>query len=252
MKLPPHERRRRRIDDVKRRAASPTADYPRCRIIGCPEQTRGFAGRGLSQLYCKKHEEHRQRHGSYLKRSYTGPKLAPYRRAAEKWIKANKSLPRLAIAVERVRTLMENAGAREEAFRLRGLPPKERARIAWARLREAGADPARILAVWLAVELIERDDLQPEAKAEFRRVQVAKVLHRMSSGTHRRWETPTASGQTVVQELHAYPHSRGRVLRHIGQSLEAAAELVIEHHLDSLIDFAKNARARERPKFRSR
>jgi hypothetical protein len=44
-----------------------------------------------------------------------------------------------------------------------------------------------------------------------------------------------------VQELHWYPPSRGRVLRHIGEDLEGAAELLVDHHLDAILDF-KNER----------
>lgn len=36
---------------------------------------------------------------------------------------------------------------------------------------------------------------------------------------------------TVVEEKHWYPRSRGRVLRHIGEDIEGAAELLVEHHL---------------------
>lgn len=239
-------RRHRRAEDVKGRAASARANYIRCRVVGCPELTRAAAAEGLSNLYCRKHEEHFQRHGSYFKKSYTGPQLAPYRRAAEAWVRSHLVLPRVANAVESVRSLMDTSGSAEEAFRLRGRPPRERAQIAWARLRNAGADPVKVLSVWLAIELIQRDDPQPESKVEYRRVQAAKVLHRIASGTHKRWETPTASGRVVVQELHAYPQSRGRVLRHIGDSLERCAELVVQHHLEEFAVYARKRLARRR------
>ena len=47
----------------------------------------------------------------------------------------------------------------------------------------------------------------------------------------------------VVEELHVYPKSRGRVLRHVGQDLERAAELIAEHHLDNMLDFKKEREA---------
>ena len=74
-----------------------------------------------------------------------------------------------------------------EAFRLRGLPPQDRARAAWARLRKAGVDPRRPVAAWLAIEMLVRDDLQADQRNEFKRVQAAKLVHRMASGSHRRW-----------------------------------------------------------------
>ena len=92
------------------------------------------------------------------------------------------------------------------------------------------------------------EDPQAVTKAEFKQVQAAKLVHRMASGTHKRWasERPNPAEpfikQEVVQELHWYPPSRGRVLRHIGQDLEGAAEHLVDHHLDALLTF-KSERA---------
>jgi len=77
------------------------------------------------------------------------------------------------------------AGPLVEAFRLRGPSPRERA---WARLRQAEAAPRRRIAAWLAVEMAIANDPQPELKPKFRRVQSAKLVHRMESGTHKRWD----------------------------------------------------------------
>lgn len=80
---------------------------------------------------------------------------------------------------------------------------------------------------------------------EFKRVQAAKVVHRMASGSHRRWEIEVADRhnrgtmKTRVTELHVFPRSRGRVLRHIGKSLEEAVDLLVDHHLTDLCDFKK-------------
>ena len=35
----------------------------------------------------------------------------------------------------------------------------------------------------------------------------------------------------MAEEKHWYPRSRGRVLRHIGEDIEHAAELLTQHHL---------------------
>jgi hypothetical protein len=80
------------------------------------------------------------------------------------------------------------------------------------------------LAAWLAVDSAIRADAQPERRAEFRRVQAAKAVHRLASGTHKRWERERPGGGKQVEELHKYPHSRGRVLRHLGEQLERIAE----------------------------
>ena len=113
----------------------------------------------------------------------------------------------------------------------------ERAKAHWARLRKAEIDPYLVIAAWLAVEMVIADDRQPVQTKEFKRVQAAKVIHRMASGSHRRWEQEMTDQRNPwqkklrVTELHVYPRSRGRVLRHIGSDLEEAAELLVDHRL---------------------
>jgi hypothetical protein len=140
--------------------------------------------------------------------------------------------------------LYQSAGPHIEAFRLRGLSPQDRAKAHWARMRKAEADPRQVVAAWLAVEMVIADAPQPVTTKEFRQVQVAKIVHRMASGTHKRWERevsdPAWSGlrsKTVVEEKHWYPRSRGRVLRHIGEDVEQAVELLTQHHLDDVKSF---------------
>jgi hypothetical protein len=95
-----------------------------------------------------------------------------------------------------------------------------------------------------------QDDPQPVRTREFKRVQAAKVVHRMASGSHRRWEQEVQDlnhpclRKIRVTEMHVYPRSRGRVLRHIGQDLEGAVELLVDHHLKEVYDF-KQRRDRE-------
>jgi hypothetical protein len=130
-----------------------------------------------------------------------------------------------------------------EAFRLRGLPPQERAKADLVRLRKHGIDPRLVVATWLAVEMLIKDDPQPVSGTEYKRVQAAKVVRRMASGSHRRWvrEVPSpvwpGQKQAQVQELHVYPRSRGRVLRHLGESLESAVGLFVAHHLTDVQSF---------------
>lgn len=87
------------------------------------------------------------------------------------------------------------------------------------------------VAAWLAVEMAIASDPTAETKAEFKRVQAAKQVHRMASGTHKRWET----GPGGPTELHVYPRSRGRVLRHIGEAMEQAVELLVQHTGKALV-----------------
>lgn len=69
-------------------------------------------------------------------------------------------------------------------------------------------------------------DPSADTRSEFMRVQAAEVLHRLASGTHRRWERERPAGRVEVTTYHKYPASRGRVLRYIGEHLERVTELV--------------------------
>lgn len=224
---------RRRLADISRRVQSTDDAYSTCAVFGCGRPTRAASGRGLNRLFCRKHEDHFQRHGSYYKGSYAAAELRPYRVAAERWLKANSLDPFAKIALLAVEGLLRS-GRAEEAFRLRGLSPAERARVAWGRLRRAGVSPIKPVAAWLAVEMRLADDPQPDWHSEFRRVQAAKLIHRMASGTHKRWERERPDGRIQVTEMHKYPANRGRILRHIGETLERAVELLAAERLPAI------------------
>lgn len=208
--------------------------FSRCRVIGCGKPARAGTEDGLDTRFCRQHADHYSRHGSPYKRSYTAKELAPYREAAIAWLKANMDDQWVRNAVDRVETLYRAAGPHVEAFRLRGLSPEARAKAAWARLRKAKIDPRRVVAAWLAIELIIRSDSQPETKVEYKRVQAAKLVHKMASGTHKQWQ----SGPGGAQQLHVYPRSRGRVLRHIGRDIDEVTALLVEHHLTDAAKFS--------------
>ncbi len=215
-------RKRERKAEVKSRAAEPSSMFSRCRVIGCGKPARAGTEDGLDTRFCRQHADHYSRHGSPYKSSYTAKELAPYRKAAESWLEANAEDKWVRNAIDRVETLYRAAGPHVEAFRLRGLPPEARARAAWARLRKAKIDPRRVVAAWLAVEMTIAADPQAETKAEFKRVQAAKLVHKMASGTHKKW----TGGAGGAKELHVYPRPRGRILRHLGHDIERAVELI--------------------------
>ena len=240
-----YERKRKRRADVLKRVKTPSPSYSRCRIIGCPNPTTAGTSKGLNRLYCRQHEDHFERHGSYVKKSYPAAQVNPYRRAAYDWLTLNREKTLVALALKAIERLYQKAGPRVEAFRLAGRSPEERARAAWARLRDAEIDPRIPLSAWLAVEMVLLDDPQAERKAEFKRVQAAKIIHRLASGTHKRWEREQSDGKVVVEELHKYPASRGQVLRHIGTQMEKAAELVVDHHLDEMRRYKVEQEARQ-------
>jgi hypothetical protein len=249
-------RRQRRKVDVKDRAKRPNHMYKNCRILGCGRPARAAGSDGLDTRHCRSHADLFQRHGSPYKKSYPASALNPYRRAALAWLKANREQFWVRNAVERVLGLYQG-GQHEEAFRLRGKKADERAQIHWARLRKAGIDPLLVVAAWLSIEMIIHDDSQPVHAKEYKRVQAAKLVHRMASGSHRRWEQEIRDlnrpGRTKIHvtEMHVYPRSRGRVLRHIGADLERAVELLVEHHLKAIHEYKKDQDAhgafRDRP-----
>ena len=229
--------RKKRRADVNRRASKADPMYSYCRAIGCSQPARAGTGDGLDRRYCRRHADHHQRHGSPFVGSYRADVVNPYRRAALEWLLLHLDDFWVQHAIRSVQDLYRRAGRFEEAFRLRGLPPRDRARVHWARLRQHQVDTRLIVAVWLGVEMAVIEDTQAPSGVEYKRVQAAKIVHRMASGTHKRWGNHGAAGtnsNTRVTELHVYPNSRGRILRHIGKDLERACEGLTDHVPDVL------------------
>lgn len=212
----------KRRADIQQRVSS-TKGYRECIVADCGQTTMAHQRSGLNQNYCRRHVDHYKRHGSYSKPSYTAARLNPYRKSVLDWLKEHAGEPCVAEAVDRVGTAYWRAGRPVEAFRLAGMPPEDRAKAMWARLRERKVDPHQVLAIWLAVTLCHRGDVQPERKITYRSVQAAKVIHRLAGGTHKRWDSQDVDGAGVT-ELHKYPSSRGAVLRHVGSTAAWAAQ----------------------------
>jgi hypothetical protein len=233
--------RQRRKLAVRLKAIEPNSMFKNCRVIGCRKPARAATGDGLDTRFCRTHADQNARHGSPYRKSFTAVEINPYRRAALDWLLANEDDGFVKNAIARVKGLYDRAGPYEEAFRLRGMPPKERGRKAWARLRHHRVDPRIAIAAWLAVEAICRDDPQAEHKGEFKRVQAAKIVHRLASGTHKMWRC----GLGGTTELHAYPASRGKVLRYIGNDIESAVELLAQKKLYAI---GKSTYQRIRPR----
>lgn len=216
--------RQQRLGNLRQRIAGPQDAYERCRAYPCSNRTTADRGEGLNRLYCRKHVEFKRRHGSYVKASYGAGELRPYRLRAMAILQAHQDTLEVHGAVAEVQRLYRASGVPVEAFRLRGMPPAERARAAWAQLRRRKVDPLEVVAVWLAIDMRLRDDPQPDGHEEYRQVQAAKLLHRMAGGTHKRWERGSANGRIEVTELHKHPVSRGRVLRVLGRQVAKVGE----------------------------
>jgi hypothetical protein len=221
----------------ERRISRPLAAEPAetCSIPGCGRRTMLATGDGLAAFHCKRHVEHRARHGSHWHRSYRADELKPYLAAATSYIRPRvETDPQITNAVARLTALLEQSPY-EIATRLRGLPAKTRASIAFGRLRQRGIKPERLLAIHLAVTALVEEDPGSHRTKEFRLVQTAKALHRLASGHHRVWPQQDQKGRTFRIELHAYARSTGRVLRFIGQAVEERCEWATERHFAGML-----------------
>lgn len=234
----------RSVSRMKRRLGEGSAFALRCSIPdpitgrACGRPTMRAAGTGLAPHFCRRHVEHRARHGSHWHGTYTASQLKPYLSAALSYVRLWSRNDRyVAGAIDAVRTMLAEAGPVEMATRFRGLSADRRAKIALARLRVAGIPAERIVSIVLAVSALIDDDPASHRTKEFRRVQAAKAVHRLASGTHKFWEIVDHQGRKGRTELHAYPRSSGRVLRVMGRMLEEPCEWVVEKHVAGVLAF---------------
>lgn len=208
-----------------------------CSAMGCTNMTMRAQATGLAAFHCRKHTEHKARHGSHWHGTYSAAELKPYLAAATSYVRLRVESDRfIKAALTAIALLLEEAGPTEIATRLRGMSAAKRARIALARLRVAGIKPERFVAIVLAVTALIEEDPGSHRTKEFRTVQIAKALHRLASGYHRVWELPDERGRLrKVSELHAFPRSSGPVLRLIGKAIEQPCEWVVDKHLSAVL-----------------
>lgn len=196
----------------------------RCRIPGCTNLSSVAAGNGRAKNHCRYHVQFKARHGSHWHWTYRAADLKPYMSAATQWLAQVQSNADVAAALSDLELALASSGHVIPAPKLRGRPAADRACIAFARLREANVKPIRLLATYLGVAALIEDDRGSHRTREFQLVQAAKAVHRLASGTHKRWQMWNPLGHPVATELHAYPRSSGLVLRKIGERLERAAD----------------------------
>lgn len=217
--------------------ANPEGLPQRCAVPGCGQPTMMATGRGLAALHCTRHVRHLARHGSHWAPSIKAPELRPYLLAASGWISDHGADADVRLALMGLGVLMDTAGPVEPAQNIKRWPAARRARVAFARLREAGVPPERLLATHIAVAAIIEDDLGSHRVIEYRVVQVAKAVHRLASGTHKRWDFPMPDGTTAPIGMHVYPRSSGIVLRVIGGQIEELCRDVRERVVDAVRSF---------------
>ena len=199
----------RPVPEIRTRAAA--TPVLKCSFPGCrrPAQPLTTPDSGAAAL-CRKHLKHRARHGSAWRKSFTKAELDPYRKAASRWLMANRQASMVQHVLTALAGMMANAGKAESAYDLNRVKPARRAKIALARLRDAKVAPETLLINAMAVWAIFEAEGMDERSREFREVQIAKLAHRLASATRR-----TRMGIPMPAK---YPPSSGLVLRHLGQN----------------------------------
>jgi hypothetical protein len=191
------------------------------------------AGVGLADTLCRYHVQYKARHGSPWCPSIKASELRPYLAAARAVIRQNANDPIMAMTLGALRGFLDASGRVEPAMNIKHRSAAFRARVAFARLREAGVQADRLLAIHMAVSAHIEDDAGSHREEEhYHLVQVAKAAHRLASGTHRRWEWP--GGGTIV--MHVYPKSSGLVLRVMGRALDDICSTVTPRLLQAVRD----------------
>lgn len=217
---------RRRADLRKRLGETRPDGRQRCWVFQCPDPPGNASGNGLGR-FCRKHLEHYRRHGDPLKPSYKAAQIAPHRKKAKRWVKANAKDRLVLQALRRIETICRNAGPATPANNLQGLDASQKARAVWARLRQRQADLVDIVATIAGVFMCHESDPQ-KGKREYRQVQIGKALNRMGGGTVKRWPTHyTDSALPREKVLRRFPASEGRVLRELGKRAEEAVESLL-------------------------
>jgi hypothetical protein len=228
-----HERLERRLTQ----SGDPTTD--RCAIPDCGRPTMRATGKGLAEYHCGYHVQHRARHGSHWCPTYRASEVRPYLIVASYWIKERRTEPFIKHALIGLKGLLDSAGHAERAQDIKWRTAASRARVAFARLREANVKPERLLAIHMAVSALIEDDAGSHRIKEYRIVQVAKAAHRLASGTHEHWDIPRDDGSTRAVAFHAYPKSSGRVLRVIGAAIEELCSAVTQRDLEAVRDLKR-------------
>lgn len=226
--------RQRKVDLVARITSDAEDHFAKCTIPGCGRPTRRAAKLGLSASMCTYHVQRAARFGSPWAETIRATDLKPYLATATRWIADRREEPFIAHTLLCLGGLLWGSGPTESASNIKRRSAAYRARMAFARLRDADVKPERLLALHLATAALIADDRDSHQVREFRIVQTAKAAHRLSSGTHWRWDAPLPNGDTVPAALHVYPKSSGRVLRLMGEELEAICGTVTGRDLEAV------------------
>lgn len=208
---------RRHADIVAERTKAAALHAPTaCAVLGCGRRTRASEGRGFGK-HCQKHFDALTIHGSYERGTITSPVLRPFRQQAEMWLRRNSGRPEVAGTLTELAGLFYVAGQQpRQVGELVGMDPKDKAWNILSHLRTKGITAKRIAAIYMAVRMIVENDNLTDRSAIYRRVQIAKALHRLMPGKH---VMNPHTGKAVSSK---FSPSRGVKMRHLGRIVEGA------------------------------
>src|SRR5271166_5645874 len=151
----PFEKLKEEAAEAKR-----AGDVVRCCIPFCPKPSMVSAGVGFDAYYCEYHRAKIARHGHAEYPSIKGKDLRPYTETAQRWIKTELKAGNVGLqyALSATGGLMATAGRAPSADEIKHWSAEQKAKACFARLREAGVSPERIMATHMAVTAYLADD----------------------------------------------------------------------------------------------
>lgn len=208
----------------------------RCPVPGCGRLPAARAGGGLSQIYCRRCTQRASRHGCHHKTTYPASTLNPYRQAAQRFIRANRSDVWVAHALQALRSLMDTAGPVHRVIDTYDMAPADKARAALARMRRREVPPEKLLANFLSVCCaLEEDPIRAGSETQtYRRVQAAKACARMAAANDGYY--------TDRLKKERYARSTGLFLVRLGRMLEECCEHVAAYHLPAILKLTREGR----------
>ena len=194
------------------------------------------AGLGFTGRLCRYHIIHQSIHGSHTVKSLPPRIVHHIRMAAERWIKRHREKPEVQHSLTELSGLYFTVGRKfEKAWDLRLKRPLARAYNIVAKWNATSIERERVLATVIATSIALDLDSQGPHGELYRDVQMAKSLHRLSSGTAIR----LSDGSVVARK---YPASRGRVLRHLGPLVSQRCLSVLAIKEEVLAEIVARAR----------
>src|ERR1700677_2628520 len=108
-----------------------------CAIPFCGRPAMRSAGVGHAEMHCRYHVQFKARHGSHWHSTYQAADIKPYLTVAVEWIDQRREEIPVAYPLKGLRGLLDGSGRAERAQDIKRLRASSKARVAFARLREA-------------------------------------------------------------------------------------------------------------------